>query len=135
MGNKVTNTNTTASTAASNTIKIVQVGNQQPRKTIAIMPSTSSKMTSALTTTTTSNVSKMSTNLSSSASESTLTTKDKKRKLEEMEEELERDRLALEEKMAKIRRMKAEFVDDNAVDTLTNDLQNDNDTDTNTTAT
>jgi len=133
--NKVTNTNTTASPAASNTIKIVQVGNQQPRKTIAIMPSTSSKMTSALTTTTTSNVSKMSTNLSSSASESTLTTKDKKRKLEEMEEELERDRLALEEKMAKIRRMKAELTNDNAVDTLTNDLQNDNDTDTNTTAT
>merc|ERR1719219_3370222 len=68
--NKVTNTNTAASspiaTASNQTIKIVQVGNQ-PRKTIAIMPNTTSKVqTSALTTTTTSNVSKISSTISAS---------------------------------------------------------------------
>merc|ERR1711899_565268 len=117
--NKVTNTNTSASSpiaSASNnqTIKIVQVGNQ-PRKAIAIMPNT------------TSNVSKISSTISSSGhsasvisgssliptvanSNSTLNTKDNlKRKLEEMEVELEKDRLAMEEKMAKIRKMKADL--------------------------
>merc|ERR1711962_1045939 len=116
---------------ASNGIKIVQVGNQ-PRKTIAITPNTTSKLQ---TTTTTSNVlnnpssitgSGQPTVISSAVSDaiskaiSTVNTttsnnsdhktKDNlKRKLEEMEEELERDRLAMEEKMAKIKKWKSEL--------------------------
>ena len=152
--NKVTNTNTSASSpiaSASNnqTIKIVQVGNQ-PRKAIAIMPNTTSKIqTSALTTTTTSNVSKISSTISSSGhsasvisgssliptvanSNSTLNTKDNlKRKLEEMEVELEKDRLAMEEKMAKIRKMKAELYETTPESDY--NLETD-DTDTNNTA-
>ena len=150
--NKVTNTNTSASSpiasASNQTIKIVQVGNQ-PRKAIAIMPNTTSKIqTSALTTTTTSNVSKISSTISSSghsasvisgssliptvASNSTLNTKDNlKRKLEEMEVELEKDRLAMEEKMAKIRKMKAELYETTPESDF--NLETD-DTDTNNTA-
>ena len=150
--NKVTNTNTSASSpiasASNQTIKIVQVGNQ-PRKAIAIMPNTTSKIqTSALTTTTTSNVSKISSTISSSghsasvisgssviptvASNSTLNTKDNlKRKLEEMEVELEKDRLAMEEKMAKIRKMKAELYETMPESDF--NLETD-DTDTNNTA-
>ena len=151
--NKVTNTNTSASSpiasASNQTIKIVQVGNQ-PRKAIAIMPNTTSKIqTSALTTTTTSNVSKISSTISSSGhsasvisgssliptvanSNSTLNTKDNlKRKLEEMEVELEKDRLAMEEKMAKIRKMKAELYETTPESDF--NLETD-DTDTNNTA-
>ena len=151
--NKVTNTNTSASApiapASNQTIKIVQVGNQ-PRKAIAIMPNTTSKIqTSALTTTTTSNVSKISSTISSSGhsasvisgssliptvanSNSTLNTKDNlKRKLEEMEVELEKDRLAMEEKMAKIRKMKAELYETTPESDF--NLETD-DTDTNNTA-
>merc|ERR1712156_1187165 len=140
--NKVTNTNTSASSpiasASNQTIKIVQVGNQ-PRKAIAIMPNTTSK---------TSNVSKISSTISSSghsasvisgssliptvASNSTLNTKDNlKRKLEEMEVELEKDRLAMEEKMAKIRKMKAELYETTPESDF--NLETD-DTDTNNTA-
>ena len=154
--NKVTNTNTAASspiaTASNQTIKIVQVGNQ-PRKTIAIMPNTTSKVqTSALTTTTTSNVSKISSTISGSghsspsvisgsslipavaaAANSTLNAKDNlKRKLEEMEVELEKDRLAMEAKMAKIRKMKAELYEVTPENDF--DLETD-DTDTNNTVT
>merc|ERR1712156_609774 len=151
--NKVTNTNTWASPIASasnnQTIKIVLVGNQ-PRKAIAIMPNTTSKIqTSALTTTTTSNVSKISSTISSSghsasvisgssliptvaSSNSTLNTKDNlKRKLEEMEVELEKDRLAMEEKMAQIRKMKAELYETTPESDF--NLETD-DTDTNNTA-
>ena len=141
--NKVTNTATVS--PASSTIKIVQVG-KQPQKQIAIMqqqPSLASKiMTSpALTTVTASNDSgKISSTFSVSGGDSvisasantTLNTKDNlKRKLELMEEELERDRLAMEGKMAKIRKLKAELIAD-AAPTEANDqynLENNDDTD------
>ena len=139
--NKVTNTATVS--PASSTIKIVQVG-KQPQKQIAIMqqqPSLASKiMTSpALTTVTASNDSKISSTFSVSGGDSvisasantTLNTKDNlKRKLELMEEELERDRLAMEGKMAKIRKLKAELIDAAAPEA--NDqynLENNDDTD------
>ena len=140
--NKVTNTATVS--PASSTIKIVQVG-KQPQKQIAIMqqqPSLASKiMTSpALTTVTASNDSKISSTFSVSGGDSvisasantTLNTKDNlKRKLELMEEELERDRLAMEGKMAKIRKLKAELIAD-AAPAEANDqynLENNDDTD------
>jgi len=136
--NKVTNTATTASS----TIKIVQVG-KQPQKQIAIMqqqPSLASKiMTSpALTTVTASNDSKISSTFSVSGGDSvisasantTLNTKDNlKRKLELMEEELERDRLAMEGKMAKIRKLKAELTDAAPEANDQYNLENNDDTD------
>jgi len=141
--NKVTNT-ATVSSPASSTIKIVQVG-KQPQKQIAIMqqqPSLASKImpaSPALTTVTASNDSKISSTFSVSGGDSvisasantTLNTKDNlKRKLELMEEELERDRLAMEGKMAKIRKLKAELIADAAPEA--NDqynLENNDDTD------
>ena len=117
------------------------------------MPNTTSKVqTSALTTTTsTSNVSKISATISNSghtsssvisgssliptvaAANTTLNTKDNlKRKLEEMEVELEKDRLAMEQKMAKIRKMKAELYEANPENNF--NLETD-DTDKNNTAT
>ena len=140
--NKVTNTATVS--PASSTIKIVQVG-KQPQKQIAIMqqqPSLASKImpaSPALTTVTASNDSKISSTFSVSGGDSvisasantTLNTKDNlKRKLELMEEELERDRLAMEGKMAKIRKLKAELIADAAPEA--NDqynLENNDDTD------
>ena len=143
--NKVTNT-ATVSSPASSTIKIVQVG-KQPQKQIAIMqqqPSLASKIipaSPALTTVTASNDSKISSTfsvsggdsvISVSANTTTLNTKDNlKRKLELMEEELERDRLAMEGKMAKIRKLKAELIAD-AAPAEANDqynLENNDDTD------
>ena len=142
--NKVTNTATVS--PASSTIKIVQVG-KQPQKQIAIMqqqPSLASKImpaSPALTTVTASNDSKISSTfsvsggdsvISVSAANTTLNTKDNlKRKLELMEEELERDRLAMEGKMAKIRKLKAELIAD-AAPAEANDqynLENNDDTD------
>ena len=141
--NKVTNTATVS--PASSTIKIVQVG-KQPQKQIAIMqqqPSLASKImpaSPALTTVTASNDSKISSTFSVSGGDSvisvsantTLNTKDNlKRKLELMEEELERDRLAMEGKMAKIRKLKAELIAD-AAPAEANDqynLENNDDTD------
>ena len=116
---------------ASNGIKIVQVGNQ-PRKTIAITPNTTSKLQ---TTTTNSNVLNNTSSISGTGQPTVISsavsdaiskaittvntttsnnsdhnTKDNlKRKLEEMEEELERDRLVMEEKMAKIKKWKSEL--------------------------
>ena len=146
--NKVTNT-ATVSSPASSTIKIVQVG-KQPQKQIAIMqqqPSLASKImptaSPALTTVTASNDSgKISSTFSvsggdsvisaSAANTTPLNTKDNlKRKLELMEEELERDRLAMEGKMAKIRKLKAELIAD-AAPAEANDqynLENNDDTD------
>ena len=145
--NKVTNT-ATVSSPASSTIKIVQVG-KQPQKQIAIMqqqPSLASKImptaSPALTTVTASNDSgKISSTfsvsggdsvISASANTTPLNTKDNlKRKLELMEEELERDRLAMEGKMAKIRKLKAELIAD-AAPAEANDqynLENNDDTD------
>lgn len=138
--NKVTNTATVS--PASSTIKIVQVG-KQPQKQIAIMqqqPSLASKiMTSpALTTVTASNDSKISSTFSVSGGDSvisasantTLNTKDNlKRKLELMEEELERDRLAMEGKMAKIRKLKAELIDAAPEANDQYNLENNDDTD------
>ena len=147
--NKVTNT-ATVSSPASSTIKIVQVG-KQPQKQIAIMqqqlPSLASKIiqpaSPALTTVTASNDSgKISSTFSvsggdsvisaSAANTTSLNTKDNlKRKLELMEEELERDRLAMEGKMAKIRKLKAELIAD-AAPAEANDqynLENNDDTD------
>ena len=146
--NKVTNT-ATVSSPASSTIKIVQVG-KQPQKQIAIMqqqlPSLASKImptaSPALTTVTASNDSgKISSTfsvsggdsvISASAANTPLNTKDNlKRKLELMEEELERDRLAMEGKMAKIRKLKAELIAD-AAPAEANDqynLENNDDTD------
>ena len=146
--NKVTNT-ASVSSPASSTIKIVQVG-KQPQKQIAIMqqqPSLASKImptaSPALTTVTASNDSgKISSTFSvsggdsvisaSAANTTPLNTKDNlKRKLELMEEELERDRLAMEGKMAKIRKLKAELIAD-AAPAEANDqynLENNDDTD------
>ena len=146
--NKVTNT-ATVSSPASSTIKIVQVG-KQPQKQIAIMqqqqPSLASKIiqpaSPALTTVTASNDSgKISSTfsvsggdsvISASAANTTPLNKDNlKRKLELMEEELERDRLAMEGKMAKIRKLKAELIAD-AAPAEANDqynLENNDDTD------
>ena len=147
--NKVTNT-ASVSSPASSTIKIVQVG-KQPQKQIAIMqqqqPSLASKIiqpaSPALTTVTASNDSgKISSTFSvsggdsvisaSTANTTPLNTKDNlKRKLELMEEELERDRLAMEGKMAKIRKLKAELIAD-AAPAEANDqynLENNDDTD------
>ena len=146
--NKVTNT-ASVSSPASSTIKIVQVG-KQPQKQIAIMqqqlPSLASKIiqpaSPALTTVTASNDSgKISSTFSVSGGDSVisastnttpLNTKDNlKRKLELMEEELERDRLAMEGKMAKIRKLKAELIAD-AAPAEANDqynLENNDDTD------
>lgn len=117
-----------------------------------------SKITSspALTTTTTSNNAKISTTATTSApsddfpvisipdaavsatgsaagSGSTATPNTKnnlKRKLEEMEEELERDRLAMEEKIARIKKMKADLLTESAPENNDNYLENDDTTDT-----
>ena len=77
------------------------MGNQQPqRKTIAIMPS------KAITSTTASST-------SSKVSSVAVTPKDDlKRQLDELQDEVERDRLALEQKLSKIKRMKAQLVND-----------------------
>lgn len=97
--NKVTSSNTNSTAAISNTIKIVQVGNQQPRKTIAIMPNA----TTTLSPSSSANLVKM------SSVAVTHSKDDLKRQLEELQAEVERDRLALDQKMAKIKRMKAQL--------------------------
>ena len=92
----------------------------------------------ALTTVTASNDSKISSTFSVSGGDSvisasantTLNTKDNlKRKLELMEEELERDRLAMEGKMAKIRKLKAELTDAAPEANDQYNLENNDDTD------
>jgi len=104
--NKITPSNPLVASAASSAIKIVQVGKQN--KTIAIMPNASKPASISTSTSTTSSGSKVKV----SESESVHSRRDLKRTIEELEAEIRKDKLALEQKLAKIERMKSQFLQD-----------------------
>ena len=99
--------------STANTIKIVKVGNQA-RKTIAIMPSSSktvSTTTSSSPMVSTISPTVVSTQIAKSVAHPT-TKESLKRQLEELQAEIENDRLALQQKMAKLKKIEANLEQD-----------------------